>query len=148
MNLPDSINFELSKPIPYSYEGQELQGTFITLYQPTRKNMDECIFLKQAFFDAAMSVNDEDGDSTQDKPKEDEQIKGEDIIALFYRQKIDMKKVVANGISILRSGAAKIEGVKDLTAPMIDHLSCRDLENIIGAYVGNFIVSSLMKPNT
>ncbi len=143
MDIPEEITFQLKKHIHYSYEGEEIFGKFIILYSPTKKQMKECVFLKQAFFRAANSIK---SDGTEDKDQTQE-IKGQDIISLLYSSDADMHKVLLSGIALLKSGAAKIEGVKDMTSPMIEEMGHDDLENIIGEYIANFIVASLMNEN-
>lgn len=144
MDIQEEITFQLKKYIPYAYEGEEIDGKFIILYSPTRKQMEQCVFLKQAFFKAAKSI---ESDGKQEKGESTE-IKGQDIMSLLYSSDVDMHKVILSGIALLKSGVAKIEGVKDMTSPMIDKMGQDDLENIIGEYIANFIVASLMKDST
>ena len=128
MDIPEEVTFQLKKYIPYAYEGEEIEGKFIILYSPTTKQREQCVFLKQAFFRAAKSV---ESDGKEDKG-EAEEIKGQDIISLLYSSDADMNKVMLNGIALLKSGAAIIGGVKDMTSPMIDKMGQNDLENCIG----------------
>ncbi len=144
MEIPEDINFQLKKHISYAYEGETINGKFITLYAPTKKQMEQCVFLKQAFFRAAKSIE-SDGKEEKDESTE---IKGQDIISLLYSSDADMHKVLLSGIALLKSGAAKMEGVKDLTMPMIDQMAQEDLENIVGEYIANFIVASLMNQDS
>ncbi len=144
MDIQDEIIFQLKKPIEYAYEGATVNGSFITLYAPTRKQMEQCVFLKQTFFQAAKSIE-TDGKAEKDESAE---IKGQDVISLLYSSYCDMNKVLLSGIALFRSGAAKIEGVKDLTGPMIDQMSQDDLENSIGEYIANFIIASLMNQDS
>lgn len=144
MDILEDINFQLKKPIQYAYQGETIEGKFITLISPTRKQMEQCVFLKQTFFQAAKNIQSD----AKDQKEESEKIKGQDIISLLYSSNCDMNKVLLNGIALFRSGAAKIEGVKDLTAPMIDQMSQDDLENSIGEYIANFIVASLMNQDS
>ena len=53
-------------------------------------------------------------------------------------------KIFLHGAELLKSqGIAKIEGVEKMTGPIVGKLAQEDLEEMLGAYLVNFILASV-----
>lgn len=144
--------FELTTPVKYHSGGEEIEGKFITLYAPSYKQMDKCIPLKQAFYRAAASINDDStgAASSQETSSDDAEMTPEGLMSLFYQSDEDMVKIMLYGVELFKSpGIAKIDGTVSMTQPLIEKMSQDDLENMLGGLLINFILySALSKNNT
>lgn len=144
--------FELTTPVKYHSGGEEIEGTFITLYAPSYKQMDKCVPLKQAFYRAAASINDDSTEvvSAPETPSDDAEMTPEGLMGMFYQSDEDMVKIMLYGVELFKSpGIAKIDGTVNMTHPMIEKMSQDDLENMLGGLLINFILySALNKNNT
>lgn len=134
--------FELSSPMKYDSGGEKVEGKFITLLAPTKKQMENNIALKEAFFSAVKNIDDGSGG----KPSEDatENPSGQDIIDMMYMGGVNMHKVLLSAIELFKSGVAKVEGTEKLTQPLIDKMSQDDLESMTGEYIVNFTIASFL----
>lgn len=141
------FQFELTTPIKYHSGGEEVEGTFITLTAPSYKQMDKCIPLKQAFFRAAASINDsvEEANVEPNAPAEAAGMTPEGLIALFYQSEEDMVKVFLYGVELFKSsGVALVDGSVSMKQLLIEKMSQDDLENMLGRYMINFILASVL----
>lgn len=139
------FNFELEVPIKYAYEGEMVDGTFITLKAPSSKNMLECSVLKQAFFRALPT----DTDSTQNSSDDDGEkadLTGDAIMTLIMMsQNVELATIIATARDLFSSGVALLEGETKVTKPILDDIDPDDLERMIGDYLVNFILASSLK---
>lgn len=149
--LIEEFDFVLTKKIPYSDDGVEVEGSFIKLTAPSSKQLTNCTELKQAFMRAIGDMDKkytkeeiEDAKKSLGDSKQD--MDGSGIMSTLYMSKnVDMVKVLISAIELFRTGVAEIEGKKELTKPLIDLMSQEDLERMTGEYMANFILRSVLK---
>lgn len=137
------FQYELTTPIKYHSGGEEVEGAFITLYAPSKKQMKNNIVLKEAFFQAVDSQ--QDTVSSGKTIAEQEKLSGVDLIDLLYISGTSMHPVLLSATELFKSGVAKIEGSVSLTQPILDELSQDDLEAMTGEYMVNFTLASFLK---
>lgn len=155
--MENEFQFELKKPVKYDVSGEVVEGTFITLFAPSYKQMDKCVPLKQAFFRVAASIQDNSEEeemvkfSSGDATKKNEQDSKEDeltpeaLISMLYQSEEDMIKILLYGIQLFKApGIALIDGSVGMTQPLIEKMQQEDLENMLGAYMVNFILASAL----
>jgi len=137
------FQFELSKPLKYHSGGEEIEGNFITLYAPSKKQMKNNVALKEAFFKA---VSSQEGDaSTENKASEKVELNGLDVIDMMYITGVPMHTVLLSATELFKSGVAKIDGSVGLTQPILDDIDQDDLEAMTGEYMVNFTIASFLK---
>lgn len=141
-----SIDYQLETPVPYAFEGNMIEGTFVTLYPPTSKNIVECAQLKQAFFRSLPKDQNTEDVTEDDKSKAEDALTGDAIIALLSMStEVDLGKIMLTARELFSSGVGKMEGETKLTKPILDKVSFDDLEGMLGAYLVNFILASALR---
>ena len=138
------VQYELKNPFDYAYKGNQQAASFITITAPTFKQMDKVTPIKQAFTAAIAEVTADVATTSDDDSKADaEAVTGAQAIQLMLRWSGDMVKINIYAQQLFKL-AALVDGETDLTAPMIDKMSLNDFEGLLGAYIANFIMPSLM----
>ena len=137
------FQFELTTPVKYHSGGEEVEGNFITLYAPSKKQMKNNIALKEAFF-KAVSKQEESTTTTKEKISEQEKLSGLDLIDMMYISGVPMHSVLLSATELFKSGVAKIDGSVSLTQPILDGISQDDLEAMTGDYMVNFTLASFL----
>ena len=136
--------YELKHPFKYANKGEQVDASFITVFAPTFKQIDKVAPIKQAFTIAIDELNSDDVKIEEDKKEEDSGITPTMVLQLLYRANADVTKVFLHARELFKSGAALIDGESSLTIPLMDKMSLDDFEGVLGVYIANFIVPSLM----
>lgn len=137
------IDFPLTTKISYAFEGEEVEGSFVKLTPPSAKQLSHCAFLKQSFIRAC--AEQQRNNPGQKEPASDEKVSGQDIIYMLYgSSSTDMAKVLISGIELFKTGVAMIDGETKMTKPLLDKMSNDDLEGMLGEYLANFILQSVL----
>ena len=55
-----------------------------------------------------------------------------------------MAKILLSAVELFKSGVAYIEGEAKVTRPVLDEMSNDDLEGMLGEYLANFILRSVL----
>ncbi len=138
------VQYELKNPFDYAYKGDFQAASFITITAPTFKQMDKVTPIKQAFTAAISEVTADVVTTGDDDSKADaEAVTGAQAMQLMHRWSGDMVKINLYAQQLFKL-AALVDGETDMTAPMIDKMSLNDFEGLLGAYIANFIMPSLM----
>lgn len=144
--MKKEVEYELkSGELEYGRGGDLTSSGFITLTAPTSKNLVECAQLKQAFFRA---LNSQRGESEAEKKEDDPdvEINGELVMNMIAMSSdTELAEVLLTAKKLLTSGVAKVGGEEKLTVPLIDQLSLEDLEGLVGTYLVNFILASVLE---
>lgn len=140
-NIRDHV-YPLTEFLEYDSEGSKVQAEFITMRAPSGKNRKQSAKLKQAFIRALPEP--EPGaivpDANADAPK----IAGQDVVMMIARSNVDLDVVFENARTLLTSGVAKIDGKINLTTTLMDNLGGDDFEGVIGEYLANFTLKSVL----
>ena len=140
----NEVNYELQNPFKYAFKGDQVDASFITLYAPTYKSMENFLPIKQAFTSAVTELSASDLAKAEKDSDESQDIDAKAVIQVLYAWSGDMHKVFLHAEKLFRGGAAKVEGETSFTAPMLDKMDLVDVEGLIGTYIANFIAKSLM----
>lgn len=138
------ITVELRDGFNYTNKGDVHKATFINLTPPAFKQMSYVTPIKQAFTAAISEIQ-----SNQKVKAEPGQEKGEasitasEVVALMHSWSGDMVKVNLWAQGLFKQ-CALIEGEVSMTTPLIEKMSMYDFENLLGSYIANFIIPSLM----
>lgn len=138
------IKIELKTNLPYAYKGEKLEGTFITLIAPAYKQFEYCVPLKQMVFRVMAKMADSSDGDTNDETDSESALKGRDLISMMYQSDEDMIKFLLYGERLLLSGIAQVEGCEKLTTPLRKSMDSEDFENVLGEYIVNFILASVL----
>ncbi len=146
MSDETEIIYELKKPFKYTPKnsGEETEAQFITLVEPSVKQMAACSVLKQAFMRViARESGDSSDDSASDASAEDVPMETR-IINALYASDTDINIVLQSAKELFRD-VGLVDGEKKLTVPMLDSLCIEDIEMMTGQYMANFILASVLK---
>lgn len=149
----EEIRYELKKSFEYAFKGDQREAEFITLSAPNFKQLDKMAPIKQAFTQAAkesfsgMSKDDLDKhkeDKLEDDDDDEEALTGSQVITMLYGSTAKMERVLLQAEQLFKSGVAMVDGESKLTTPLMEKMSGDDFEGMLGEYLANFIVPSLM----
>lgn len=143
----EEVDFPLTKAFDYSLKGQTESATFIRLVAPSAKQLKHCTELKQAFYRAMSGIQEKGSDRKEQPEPTDGKLEGKDIIRMLYiSEKVEMSSILVSAIELFASGVAVVDGEEKakLTKPLIQEMSADDLENMLGEYLANFILRSLL----
>ena len=146
MSKDTEVIHELIRPIKYTPKnaGEEVEAQFVTLLEPSVKQMSACSTLKQAFMRV---IAKEAGDSNDGAtPAEESTISMHQSIinALYASPEADITAVLLSAKELFRD-VGLIDGEKKLTVPMLDSMCIEDIEVMTGKYMENFILASVLK---
>lgn len=135
--------YELKEKFEYAHKGESVEATFIEITAPNKKQLSDFIPIKQAVT-AAMKEIAEGADNSEANETEQPEITGSQVLTLLYSSSVDMLKVMLHAEQLFKSGAAKVDGEENLTIPLQDKMGVSDFEGLVGDYIANFILPSLM----
>ena len=137
-----SYDFNLSRPIEHSVDGESVEATFVHFVAPTSRDMGEVAPLNQAFFRAVP----EPKEGAKKVPKEErDDLMGSDVLSVLARSKdVELADVYIVARKLFMK-VATLEGDKKLTAPIFDKFSAEDFANMVGEYLIFFVLASSLK---
>ena len=137
------IRFTLTTPVKFTHQGEDTDGNFITLKEPSLNLLIKLSIYKSAFYSAAARTADSDDEVTSNKEKE--AVTGEQIMSLLYMECRNMPELLKQAQSLfVTQGVASVEGVVDMTTPILKMMSIDDFERMLGEYLVNFILASAL----
>jgi hypothetical protein len=137
-------NYELKQSFGYAKNGDTQEASFITLIAPNFKQMPHMTPIKQAFMSAISEITETTSTSETASESEPGDINGAQVMQLMHRWSGDLTKVFLHAQELFKSGAALVDGQERLTVPLMEKMGLTDFENMVGAYIANFIAPSLM----
>ena len=141
----NQIQFTLTTPVKYSHKGEDTDGTFITLTEPTIKQLKYVAAFKKAFYQSAEKASSgADTDQVKDNGNK-EKVTSEVIMTLLYAHYPDMEQLFNIAKKLFFSiGVAQVEGDTDFNQTIYDTMTIVDFENMLGEYLVNFILQSAL----
>lgn len=153
-DLKSEITVPLATSLKYSVSGGFEDANELILKAPSNKHRRHAIKLKQGFFQALKASADDSGnvkalDSDDDdeagNKEVDDELTGDKVVAILIMSNIDYGKYIDTFRELLLNDICFVaEGVK-LTTPLFDSLSLDDTDTLLGEYLANFLLSSLME---
>ena len=144
------FDYHLTQRFSYHFKGQQTEASFITLKAPTSRNLAESGALSQAFGRAQAAHQDRPSVQAAiaagaGSAEEDVKIAGSDVIlGLISSTAVDYPEVLAIAKKLFSGGVALVEGETKLSVPLIDLMSVDDFEAMLGDYLVNFTLASLL----
>lgn len=159
------FSFELSSPIEYQRDGQNLDGKKLRLIAPSYKQKTNCQELKQLFYKAVKPIIEEEEkqkkielevakkhspesarklladrkkeeeDQTEDKKKD---LKAGQFMPLFLQSDLNIDHLTSTFERLLLSGICTIDGIP-VTKSMLQDISLSDSEKLFGEYMFHFL---------
>ncbi len=143
------LTVNLKHKIDYDYKGEKVEASFVSISPPTVKHIHLTSVLKQAFQVSAVKNNERNKDKYVEEKddKNDSKTENSDAVAVIYAggSDINIKEVMLTAKELMTSGLVLVEGEEKLTKPLCDKLDQEDFEEILGAFLVNFILASLLK---
>ncbi len=139
------FSFKLSKTLEYMKEGQKGLCKELVMKAPSVNNMRLISKLKQDFFRAVKSLqNDFRNIDTKAKANEEDSgdMDSDQIISILYMSDIDMGEYIEVFKELMMNGLCYLDSTQKMTEALYDNLDCDDLENLLGKYLENFMMSS------
>lgn len=140
-------DFFLRAPLSYSSGADQRDATFIKLFAPSSKVSRECSALKQAFLRAVpKNVDKSEAAAAAASSGSTDDLNGSDVIeVLAMSTAVDLPDVLEVGKRLLLApNIAKVEGEVKLTSALMDRLDQEDFENMLGEYMANFTLASVL----
>jgi hypothetical protein len=150
----EPARFVLDHPLKYhTRSGDQEEASWIELHPPTPRHAREVAFLEQAFLRAARSQESKDDDDPNDDgAKVEGDAQGPNpigVVAVLAMSNEDFPGVLEVAKKHFASGVAMVEGETKLTNKLIESMSLKDFERMLGVYLVNFtLASSLAQPRT
>lgn len=150
----DECRYELKKPFQYAYKGEMEEANFITLSAPNFTQFEKVTPIKQAIaaalkerfegIDTAEIEEAQEIAASQQDTEDDSGIDASFVMAALFTWSGNLTKVFKNAEALFLSGVALVDGETKATKNLIEKMSLDDFEGMLGAYLANFIIPSLM----
>ena len=134
-----TVQYELKTPIEYAFKGDMQAASFIELSEPTYQDMTNFMLGKQAFVKGVAQAAES---SASEASGDDMDITGDDVIGFLYTSGIDMAKIFVAVQELVKSSGL-VDGEVKVTTPLMNKLSVKDAEGLMGFYIANFIAPYL-----
>ena len=156
--METDTRYELTTPFEYSYQGEQLTSSFLTLREPNATQLGDVGKIRK-WVNLALRQNREDLDEegqatvaeaeasemtpteTEEAEEPTETIDGGTIIALMSKGDVPLDQFYLTVQKILQgNGISVVDGVTKMTPPLWKKLSAHDMELMLGHYVGVFFL--------
>ena len=146
----ETITAELTTPVEYNYDKKDVEGSHVELHEPSAKVSHLCGdlegIIQEAIAKSASMISQEMRDLVKEATEsnesknedEDEPMDGETLLKMVAAGGGNMGKMTILFKDLLKS-VGKIGGEKQMTMPMIERLSHKDLRSMMGKYLANFV---------
>jgi hypothetical protein len=139
-----TVDYELKKPFAYAHKGEQQDASFITLFEPTFKQLEHVTPMKQAATAAIKQAVGDDADGADDAQDDQGEPTASLMMALMYQWDGNLSGVMIHAQELFKSGAAKVDGEGKLTQPLLEKMDLKDFENLVWEYMAAFLAPSLM----
>lgn len=147
--MNEDVNINLTGSVLYDFKGDKVEAKFVTLKAPTSKNISECAIMKQCFYKAVrFHQRNSDVEDTSPSPsgklEDDGKLEAGDLMQMIYASDADTDKLFIAAKKLFKNNIMLFDGETTATLLMIENLPVDDFENIVGGYIVNFIVASII----
>ena len=143
--LKTELTFHLTTRFTYAHQGDSAEASFIVLTDPSTRCSDECAELTQAFMLAIRPTRDRP--ESAEAPGPQATLDSSDIINIMYMcTDVKFPQVLRVAKRLFTSGIAMVDGEVKLTKNLLDKMSQRDLEEMLGQFMVDFTRVSQLDP--
>jgi len=144
MSAKEPIVFKLSSPIKLSVDGKFEKQYELYLYSPSNKDRKLTRKLRQQFMHVIADMQNKFADS-EGSGKESGEMDGNALIQAIYLSDNEINNFIDTFKTLATNGAVKFINDTNINSISYDEISEEDEEKILGEYLANFILTSLMK---
>lgn len=148
--LKKEFEFTLTTPIEFhaANGGSVHQGTFLTVKAPSNKQLKDVTKIRQALyktlFDSEINKHKE-SDLKKENVIDDEETGSSGMLVMILSSINDANELYECFRRILLSGCCKINDEVIFTETLYEKMSEEDCANLLGRYVYNFFMLSVMR---
>jgi len=145
------VEFLLSEPIEFSYQGDIETTNKLMLYAPNYSQRKYAFYLEKVIAKASVEgmklfADFAKPDDDKDKKKEEAtKPDGAAMIKAIMFSSYDFSDVMDEFNKLLLSGACKLDGKETLKQLILEKTPLAEQKNIFAAYIENFIMPSLFE---
>jgi hypothetical protein len=140
------FRYTLTTSFQYAYEGEALDATYLMVSAPKSKHSKPCAQLKQGFLRA---LADAEGGGDDAKAAGPPELTGELVIMMLGMSKnVELADMLEVGRTLFTSGLVMVDGVTKLSKSLADEMTQEDWEALLGDFMANFTVRSVLSMMT
>ncbi len=147
MQEKDSMEFELSKVLPYSIKGNKSETASVTMRAPRMPEINEASdfsqIVTQAFMDAQKWVNDSDEKKTVGRPKKQEDMDAGAVRIMLFASERNIKEINRRFKALANRVCTLDDDGSPLKESLMDKMEMEDFLSMMCEYVANFTYPSL-----
>lgn len=143
------IEFTLNDPITYQDAGNPNVDCFqLFLVAPNSKLTRHCAILRQGFMRQILKYRDlakikeEEIKVKKTQETEEKEMDGQGMLAIIYMSDLDLDAYFGSFRAICLGGCVKTPNGKWVTDVILDKISFKDFERMLGEFLQNFIIGS------
>jgi len=141
------FTYKLINPVKFANNGKQDEIDYLVLSSPSANQLQHSRQLKQFIMRGIIEVSSKQSTDNNDDEKKGK-INSEIVLLMIYGSSIDVNEYFNSFKRLLKTGIAKINGTDiELIPDLYDKLCGDDIDNILGEYVENFLIPSIMKNN-
>lgn len=149
MSLSEKV-LELESPITYQdTQKGDCEATFISMKAPSVSHLAYIAPIRQAFSTALVHVQQQNlkvDENEKDDEDEDQEMSPASVMMMIESSPVKMEKVIDDFKKlILKTKLFQLDGEQKFTEGLLEKLSVDDFYNLMGTYLVNFIIASLLK---
>lgn len=150
--MSKEATYELIDGFEYTNGKEVVTAQFITLTAPSKKNMEHFVPIKQAVTAAIHEISEKSTSATveekEDSGEDEQSFSGDQIMGAMYAWSGNLYKVFLHAEQLFKNNTALVDGETKLIPALQDKMSTEDSEGLLGEYIANFIVPSLINGQT
>ena len=146
MGIRRSIEFELNEPVEFTAEGSPVSCSTVTVKAPAPKQRQRDLWLKQQFLLALPKGKEAEEAAARQKAagKKDDDVDNEDVMLMLGScPEVNLAEFFENAKQVLCHGVAFL-GAEPMTTEIFDRLDFDEAQDLVGAYMINFTIRSVL----
>lgn len=140
------VDFLLKSPIEIMDGGKIVPCDKLIMTAPSVSMMRYAMPLKQGLLSSMVKLNKQiNAEQSKDQGGENQgELTGEAVLSILYMSDLDINKYTETFKDLCAEGAVKLKNGDKMQSHLIDKMSAEDFESLLGEYVANFIIGSLL----
>lgn len=135
------MEYILKNPIKYAHKGEKCEGDTITVEAPNNSVRNYVAKIDTELHKALLKISERNFDSSESSQSSEEEIDGAKILGLMKGMDADLVGCI-DALENILSKQAKIDGKENITKPIFNKLSYKDIDGLLGTYIKFFLFTS------
>ncbi len=148
IELKNEFDFKLNQPLKYTAEGQNAETMSLILIAPSQKDGRLASKLKQGFMRAVKSLQKDNVQQSQTAETSTSKISASEIVMMLYMSDVDVDEYKEIFNELILNGNCQLDSKQKLTRPLYEKLPTEETDRMLGEYLENFMMSSLLNMAT